>query len=224
MHKKRLIKNVRDWSRWLPAPVVGVDEVGRGCLAGPVYAAAVVLDVGLKFKHYKDSKLLSACRREELSAEIFKYHWVGIGFATAQEIDEINILQASFVAMNRAIAQLTEALALCTEHTFEIDREAEGHAKLVNGHVIVDGHLKIPGLPAQFVQTPIVNGDVRIPPVSAASIVAKVARDQFMTKLTEQFPHYGFESHKGYGTKRHQAALREFGPCEYHRRSFSGVL
>ena len=212
------------WKKWDVSPLIGIDEVGRGCLAGPVYAAAVVLNTQFRYSHFTDSKVLSAERREAFSTEILSNHWAGIGFATCGEIDGINILQASFLAMCRAVQSLAQRLSgesFFAEHIIAI--EGANH-QFVQAHVMVDGHLKIRGLPAHFVQTPVVKGDLRVAPISAASIVAKVARDQFMKDLAGQFPQYGFEAHKGYGTEQHQVALEKWGPCDQHRRSFRGVL
>ena len=205
--KNKAIYGPFEWEHLQPAPVIGVDEVGRGCLAGPVYAAAVVLNSHYSqfWNKYTDSKVLSPARREILSEEIIAHNQVGIGFASELEIEKFNILQASFIAMKRAIAQL-----------FSNNKE------VFRGHVLVDGHLKIPNLDG-FVQTVVVKGDRRATPISAASIVAKVARDRLMAELAEEYPQYGFEKHKGYCTGEHQKAIQEFGPSPIHRRSFAGV-
>ncbi|MBX7232068.1 MAG: ribonuclease HII [Bdellovibrionales bacterium] len=189
-----------NWKELVPQPVIGVDEVGRGCLAGPVYAAAVILNESVARSHYTDSKLLSASRRLELSEEIKALHRVGIGFASVEEIEQINILQAALLAMKRAVLNLS----------------------LNFGHLVVDGNQKIPGL-GQFSQTTLIKGDLRAEPVAAASIVAKVARDQLLTELELEFPQYGFSRHKGYSTAAHKAAIAQFGPCPIHRRTFAGV-
>lgn len=147
-----------------------------------------------------DSKLLSAERREELFEKITACHAYGVGFATSQEVDVINVLQASFLAMKRALMQLGRS----------------------RGHVLVDGHLKIPDLPV-FKQTALVKGDLRCKPISAASIIAKVTRDRYMRALAKEFPDYGFEEHKGYGTAYHRDQILELGVCREHRRTFAGV-
>lgn len=198
--KKKIDLPKVEWREFSPAPVIGVDEVGRGCLAGPVYAAAVIFKSDALNDLVTDSKLLSEERREELAEMILREHHVGIGHATVEEIDEINILQASLLAMKRAIENLGVS----------------------SGHVLVDGNMKIPGL-LGFSQTPVVKGDLRVAPISAASIVAKVTRDRLMKELGEQFPVYGFEAHKGYSTPVHKKSIVEHGPCEVHRKSFSGV-
>lgn len=189
-----------EWRDYSPEPVIGVDEVGRGCLAGPVYAAAVILKSDDLNELVTDSKLLTEERREELAEIICKNHRVGIGFATVEEIDQINILQASLLAMKRAIEQLG----------------------VQGGHVLVDGNQKIPNL-AGFEQSTIVKGDLRAAPISAASIVAKVTRDRLMKELGAKYPQYGFQEHKGYSTPVHKTSIETHGPCRVHRKSFAGV-
>lgn len=188
------------WQEIQESPVIGVDEVGRGCLAGPVYAAAVVLNPGKDNSQYTDSKTLSAARREELAERVKAEHMHGIGFATVEEIDRLNILRASLLAMRRAVLAL----------------------KVESGHLLVDGTFQVPSLPG-FRQTCLVKGDLRAAPVGAASIVAKVARDAYMTGLEGAYPLYGFAAHKGYSTQAHQDAIRTHGPCAVHRRTFAGV-
>ncbi|MGZ3796649.1 MAG: ribonuclease HII [Pseudobdellovibrionaceae bacterium] len=181
--------------------IIGVDEVGRGCLAGPVYAAAVSFNSDILSDLVTDSKLLSEKRRDELAVEIKKHHQVGLGFATVEEIDDINILQASLLAMKRAVQNLGRT----------------------SGHLLIDGNKTIPAMSAKFKQTTIVKGDLRVSLISAASIVAKVARDQLMKDLGHQFPVYGFEDHKGYSTAAHKKNIADHGPCIWHRKTFSGV-
>jgi ribonuclease HII len=201
--KKEIHYEPVDWRTYLPAPVVGVDEVGRGCLAGPVYAAAVCLKSDDLIESMTDSKLVSEKRREELAPEILKAHWVGIGFATVEEIDELNIFHASMLAMKRAVKKLEALMQIKT------------------GHLLVDGSFKVPGLKCP--QTALVKGDLRCASISAASIVAKVTRDRLMKDFAEKYPLYGFESHKGYASETHRKAIQEVGPCGLHRRTFSGV-
>ena len=189
-----------DWRDFNPAPVIGVDEVGRGCLAGPVYAAAVVLNLETDVSAYTDSKLISELRREELAIEICESHQTGLGFATVEEIDQLNIFRASQLAMVRAIQSLN----------------------LKRGHILVDGKFTLPGLEG-FQQTALIKGDLRCKPISAASILAKVTRDQLMKTLHQEFPIYGFKQHKGYGTPAHKALIKKNKPCLWHRRTFSGV-
>lgn len=188
------------WKNLEPHPIIGVDEVGRGCLAGRVYAAAVILNENVDTTSFTDSKALSEKRREELAREVLRYHHYGIGFASVDEVDRLNILQASLLAMKRAVLELN----------------------VTDGHIIVDGNMRIPSL-AGFVQTPLVKGDLRAAPVAAASILAKVTRDHYITEMASVYPNYGFEKHKGYSTQLHKSAIADIGPCEIHRRSFKGV-
>lgn len=176
--------------------ICGVDEAGRGPLAGPVCAAAVILPKHLDLPGLTDSKKLTDKKRRELFP-IIKEQAIayGIGFATEQEIDEINILQATFLAMQRALDQL------------------EGKADLA----LIDGNReKVFGLPVKTV----VKGDSLSLNIAAASVLAKVTRDDLMMEMAEKYPQYGFDIHKGYGTKAHYAALREHGPSPIHRMSF----
>lgn len=189
------------WKELKPYPVIGVDEVGRGCLAGRVYAAAVILKSEEGIADYTDSKVLSPKRRQIISKQILETHDVGIGFATVDEIDRINILKASLLAMKRAIDAL----------------------KVTSGHVVVDGTFKIPTLAETFQQTPLVKGDLRCAPVAAASIVAKVTRDQYMQELAKKYPLYDFETHKGYSTKSHKEKIVLYGASPEHRKTFHGV-
>ena len=176
--------------------IAGVDEAGRGPLAGPVCAAAVILPDHLEIPGLNDSKKLSDKKRRELFPIIKeKAIAYGIAFATVQEIDELNILQATFLAMQRAIDQL------------------EGKADFA----LIDGNReKDFGLPVMTV----VKGDSRSANIAAASVLAKVTRDLYMEQLAEQYPQYGFEIHKGYGTKAHYEALTTHGASEVHRKTF----
>lgn len=176
--------------------ICGVDEAGRGPLAGPVYAAAVILPEHLEIPGLDDSKKLTDKHRREL-VPVIKEQAIayGIGFATEKEIDEINILQATFLAMERAIAQL------------------DGKADFA----LIDGNReKDFGIPVMTV----VKGDSRSANIAAASILAKVSRDDCMKEMARQYPQYGFEIHKGYGTKAHYEALRTYGRCPLHRLTF----
>jgi ribonuclease HII len=189
----------------LPAPFIGVDEVGRGCLAGPVVAGAVIFRSNKDILKYKDSKEISKETRQQLSVSIFEHHIVSLGWASVEEIDEINILQASFLAMKRAIIGL----------------KVDG-CYVTNGTILVDGRDRVPNLEG-FEQRAIIKGDQKVRLISAASIVSKVARDNFMMKLALKHAEYGFEKHKGYGTPFHKQRIRTVGPCKWHRQSFSGV-
>ena len=176
--------------------ICGVDEAGTGPLAGPVCAAAVILPPHLRIPGLNDSKTLSDKRRRELFTVICQQALAyGIYFAKEQEIDAINILHATFLAMERALAQL----------------------KIRPDLVLIDGNRqKDFGLPVKTV----VKGDSLSANIAAASVLAKVTRDDFMVRQAEQFPEYGFEIHKGYGTKAHYAALEQYGACPIHRKTF----
>jgi ribonuclease HII len=183
--------------------VCGVDEAGRGPLAGAVVAGAVVLDPNNFIAGLKDSKKLSAARREFLFEQIqLKAKAWGIGEASPTEIDQINILQATMLAMRRAIEDLTTRLGGWPDKA------------------LIDGN-RCPELPISA--EAIVKGDTKEPAISAASILAKVTRDRQMVALHELHPQYGFAQHMGYPTEAHFAALQKFGPCAEHRRSFSPV-
>lgn len=179
--------------------VAGVDEAGRGPLAGPVFAAAVVLDPGDIPPGLRDSKTLGARARAALGAELHRRADVGIGRAEVAEIDALNILQASLLAMQRALAALPRP----------------------PDHALVDGRQVPAALP--FPVEPVVRGDARCLSVAAASIVAKVARDAVMAGLAAECPGYGWETNAGYPTRAHIAALRARGPTPHHRRSFAPV-
>jgi ribonuclease HII len=184
--------------------LIGVDEAGRGPLAGPVVAGAVVLGAGSTIPALNDSKKLTEKQREKIFAELprhCKYH--SIAEASAGEIDEIGILNATFLAMRRALAPIISQLK----------------EKNLPYKILVDGNLHIREIDKNL-QMPIVKGDGRVACIAAASIFAKVHRDRLMVKFAEQYPNYGFEKHKGYGTKAHLDALRKFGQCEIHRKSF----
>ena len=175
----------------------GVDEVGRGCLAGPVYAAAVILPEHHGIVGLRDSKQLTAARRERLAPQIQAgaLAWA-IGIATVEEIDRINILRATFLAMARAVQALSLSPALC----------------------LVDGN-QVPQLGCAV--RAVIGGDATVESIMAASIVAKVARDAALVQMDERYPGYGLARHKGYGTPQHLGALRELGPSREHRMSFA---
>ena len=179
--------------------VAGVDEAGRGPLAGPVVAAAVILDDLNPIRGLNDSKKLTAKRREALFDEIrARALCFAIAEATVQEIDQINILQATLLAMKRAVESL----------------------RLPPKLVLVDGN-RLPTL--SMCSEAIVKGDALVPAISAASILAKVHRDRLCEEMHQQYPLYGFDQHKGYGTAQHLAALQAYGPADCHRMSFSPV-
>jgi ribonuclease HII len=180
--------------------ICGVDEAGRGPWAGPVTAAAVILDTSQAIDGLTDSKKLTEAHREALYPEIkLKAVAFGIGWASPQEVDDLNIREATFLAMTRAIAIMG----------------------LVPAELLIDGNA-LPGkLPCSA--RAIVKGDLTEPSISAASVLAKVARDRAMADLCHRYPGYGFSQHKGYGTRDHSAALEALGPCKCHRKSFAPV-
>lgn len=183
--------------------ICGVDEAGRGPLVGSVVAGAVVLDPNQPIIGLRDSKKLSPARREKLYAEIMqKARAWGVGQASPGEIDTLNILQATMLAMRRAIEALSERLG-------------EWPSK-----ALIDGN-RCPILP--IASEAIIKGDAKEPAISAASIIAKVTRDQQMQVLHSQYPQYGFNQHMGYPTEAHMQALKQYGPCEEHRRTFAPV-
>jgi ribonuclease HII len=185
-------------------PLAGVDEAGRGPLAGPVVAGAVILNPDEPIAGLADSKILSASRRSELADEILRRSlaW-SVAWADPAEIDRLNILQATLLAMRRAILGL----------------------RIRPGYVVVDGN-RLPDLrffERQLDGDAVVGGDARIPAISAASIIAKVRRDEIMRAMDTLYPEYGFSRHKGYATADHRDRLGTYGPCPEHRRSFSRI-
>ena len=186
------------------AIVAGVDEAGRGPLAGPVVAAAVILDDERPIDGLRDSKLLTEARRVELAKAVRRRaRAFAVGLAEPAEIDGVNILQASLLAMERAVLRLG----------------------LKPDLLRVDGRQvpRFDGVEQPFLAEPVVRGDQLVPAISAASILAKVCRDRLMRRWHRRYPHYGFDSNKGYPTPRHLAALSRFGPCPIHRQSFAPV-
>ena len=181
-------------------PVCGIDEAGRGPLAGPVCAACVILPPDVQILYLNDSKKLSPKRRDLLYDEIYEkalaVSWAMVG---PERIDEINILQATYEAMRKALEGLS-----------------------VKPGILLNDAVTIPGV--SIPQVPIVKGDAKSLSIAAASVIAKVTRDRYMEECAKQWPAYGFEVHKGYGTAKHMKALRELGPCPIHRRSFLGFL
>jgi ribonuclease HII len=186
-------------SKHLIKILAGVDEVGRGSLIGPVYAAAVILDKSINKKLLKDSKSLSKIKREELFIYIKKNSKWAIGKATVKEIEKINILHASLLAMKRAIINLKKKPSV----------------------VLIDGN-KLPKLKNYNLKY-VIKGDQKISSISAASIIAKVSRDRFITTLSKKFKNYGWDTNCGYGTKKHLTALKKFGITKYHRKTFSPI-
>ncbi|MCK9240290.1 ribonuclease HII [Desulfocurvus sp.] len=183
-----------------PRPFAGVDEAGRGCLAGPVVAAAVILPPGFDLPGLGDSKKLSERRRLALEPAIKAQAaaWA-LGVVWPADIDRMDILRATFAAMSNAVARL----------------------RVRPVFVAVDGDKTVPGLGPP--QRAVIGGDAKIPEISAASVLAKTFRDRLMTALARRYPGYGLEVHKGYGTRAHMQALERLGPCPQHRRTFQGV-
>ena len=179
--------------------LAGVDEVGRGSLIGPVYAAAVILNKSINTKILKDSKSLSKNKRKEISTYIKKNSIWAIGQASVREIEKINILQASLLAMKRAIIKLKKKPSL----------------------VLIDGN-KLPNIKNYNLKY-IIKGDQKIPSISAASIIAKVSRDKFVTTLSKNFKNYRWDTNSGYGTKEHIKAIKKFGVTKYHRKTFAPI-
>ena len=186
-----------DYLSFQPHPVVGVDEAGRGCLAGPVFAGAVILNFP---ENFKDSKQISAKKREACAKQIKQNHKFAIGTASLEEIEKLNIHQASLLAMKRAVHKL----------------------KILKGHLLIDGSFPLKEF-SYFPQTPLIKGDKRASPISAAGILAKTERDKLLVKLSQLYPEYGFDKHKGYATQKHKTAIKKYGPCPIHRKTFSGV-
>jgi ribonuclease HII len=201
MPSKRLSKGEQArLAGWEPVGLTaGVDEAGRGPLAGPVVAAAVILDDARRIRGLADSKILSPLQREKLYDQIRdKALCCAVGEASVEEIDELNIYHATMLAMKRAVEGL----------------------RLKPARVLVDGN-RLPRL--EIYSEAIVDGDAKIKAISAASIIAKVHRDRILTQLHDEFPQYGFAAHKGYSTPEHLQALRTHGACKYHRKFFSPV-
>ncbi len=197
--------------QWDLSSIVGVDEVGRGCLAGPVVAGAVLFPASVRtneaalkdLKQVNDSKKIASEKRRAM-AEIIKHYALGYSIAEVgpDEIDRVNILQATFMAMRTAVMQLQNQLKC----SFDL--------------LLIDGNHSVPGL--KFRQQPVIQGDSRSKTIAAASILAKVYRDELMTNLETDFPGYGFAKHKGYGTEVHREAIERLGPCVLHRKTFLG--
>jgi len=179
--------------------LAGVDEVGRGSLIGPVYAAAVILNKSINIKLLKDSKNLTKNKRKKLDKYIKENSIWAIGQASTKEIEKINILHASLLAMKRAILKLNRKPSL----------------------VLIDGN-KLPVIKNYKLKF-VIKGDQKIPSISAASIIAKVSRDKYIKKLSKQFNGYGWETNSGYGTKKHLIAIKKLGITKYHRKTFSPI-
>ena len=182
------------------SPIAGVDEAGRGPLAGPVVAACAVIPLDYPFYYLNDSKKMSEKRREALFEVLQKEAIAfGIGIVSPERIDEINILQATYEAMREALKDMEKRFSLIPK-------------------ILLNDAVTIPGI--SIPQKPIVHGDAKSLSIAAASVLAKVTRDHIMLKYDELYPEYGFKQHKGYGTKLHREAILTHGPCPIHRRSF----
>ena len=193
------MNSLREFDETYEGTVLGVDEAGRGPLAGAVVAGAVIIpEYFSELDEINDSKKLTEKKREKLFEIIMEKCIVGIGISDEKEIDEVNILNATFYAMRKAISQVTE------KAEFDV--------------VLVDGNHKIKGYMGK--QEEVIKGDAKSLSIAAASIVAKVTRDRMMLEVAKEFPEYNFAKHKGYGTKLHREILLEKGPCKYHRKSF----
>ncbi|MCI5167234.1 MAG: ribonuclease HII [Candidatus Electrothrix sp. GM3_4] len=183
--------------------VAGVDEAGRGPLAGPVVAGCVIFPSEPEAQYYRDSKKLTANQRTKLYAVLHNSDAIiGVGITEPAEIDQINILQASLLAMQRAVQDCTDCSGILPDF------------------LLVDGTFKVP---MELPQQPLIKGESKSASIAAASIIAKVTRDRLMAEYHLQYPQYNFQQHKGYPTKAHRAALAELGPCPIHRKTFKGV-
>ena len=190
-----LIEKSHGWPKKI---IAGIDEAGRGPWAGPVVSAAVILDYKNIPEGLNDSKKLSEKKRLSLYSSIYKLHKVGVGYSNIEEIDTLNILKATFLSMNRAIKDLNSNIDF----------------------ILVDGNLD-PGF--SYKTNCIVKGDSISASIAAASIIAKVTRDNLMLRIDKEFPDYNWKKNKGYGTSEHRNALKMYGPCKYHRKTFSPI-
>lgn len=193
---ERMLSYEKEYSSYMA--ICGIDEAGRGPLAGPVVAGAVILPAGERILYLNDSKQLSAAKRDELFDVIYeKATAVSVGIVDHERIDEINILQATYEAMRYAVMNLSK-----------------------KPDILLNDAVTIPGIDIK--QVPIIKGDAKSCSIAAASIIAKVTRDRIMDEMDKQYPEYGFARNKGYGSAQHIEAIRKFGPCTIHRRSFIG--
>ncbi len=193
---ERMLSYEKEYSSYMA--ICGIDEAGRGPLAGPVVAGAVILPAGERIRYLNDSKQLSAAKRDELFDVIYeKATAVSVGIVDHERIDEINILQATYEAMRYAVMNLSQ-----------------------KPDILLNDAVTIPGIDIK--QVPIIKGDAKSCSIAAASIIAKVTRDRIMDEMDKQYPEYGFARNKGYGSAQHIEAIRKFGPCTIHRRSFIG--
>lgn len=199
---------IENWGQLDYEYLVGTDEVGRGCLAGPVVSCAVLFRNLEELSSFKDSKVLTEKKREILYNELSSRLEFSIGVSSVEEIDELNILQASLLSMKRSVDLLEESHPKLRASSSKI--------------LLLDGNQVVPGL-SGYSQAPVVKGDQKISLISAASVLAKVYRDRFMKSLAKDHPLYGFEVHKGYATELHRTLIKKNGPSHWHRLSFKGV-
>lgn len=185
------------------AIICGLDEVGRGCWAGPLFTCALVLKKDIRHKLLRDSKLLNPAQREKMYKFLMPRAYIGIGIAEVEEIDTLGLTQATNLAFQRALDQLTTL-----------------YPHIIPHYLLIDGKDK---LNFSFPFRTVIDGDEKIKEIASAAIMAKVTRDRYMIKLSQQYPEYGFEYHKGYGTLRHQQALRTHGLTDIHRKRFKPV-
>lgn len=205
--------------------IIGIDEAGRGPLAGPVVASAVflknqdLLDEKCELKELdliRDSKKLSHKQREKVYEFVHEHFHVGVGICNHETIDRINILEASFLAMKEAISSLAREIS---NSKLQISNKTQNSKfEIQNSIILVDGNKVIPN--CSYKQEAIIGGDGIVKSISAASIIAKVTRDRIMLEMHEEYPEYGFDKHKGYGTKLHMEKIQKYGPCQIHRKSF----
>jgi ribonuclease HII len=203
--------------------VLGIDEAGRGPLAGPVVASVATLKdfsrLDMEDKRWnfiRDSKTLSEKQREAMFDFIQEYFYVGVGICDHSTIDRMNILEASFLAMKKAIASLNNKFPMTNDKSMS-NSKSQNSRKII----LVDGNKIIPRLSME--QLAIVSGDKLVKSIAAASIIAKVTRDRIICEADKLYPEYGLAKHKGYGTKMHMEALKKYGPCEIHRKTFAPV-
>lgn len=208
MKQKQNNLKIKSILKTTSSTILGVDEVGRGCIAGPVCAGVVIFrpESKSKIKKYIDSKLICESIRETCSREILNEHYTALGWSSVEEVDALNIRQASLLAMNRAVNEIYHKYGF----------------KLIETLILVDGLDVVPNIDGAE-QYNVIKGDQWVRQISAASIIAKVARDRLMREVSIEHREYGFENHKGYGTEEHRKAIQKYGITKHHRKSFAGV-
>lgn len=208
MKQKQNNLKIKSILKTTTSTILGVDEVGRGCIAGPVCAGVVIFrpESQSDLSKYVDSKTIKENIREARAKEILNEHYSALGWSSVEEVDELNIRQASLLAMNRAVTELFK------KYKF----------KKTEVLILVDGLDTVPNIDG-VEQHNVIKGDQLVRQISAASIIAKVARDTLMKEVSLEYSEYGFEKHKGYGTEAHRKAIQKYGVTTYHRKSFGGV-